>query len=235
MVMMPVKGPDRVLGRVGVIGDVHCEDDLLACLLTYFDRAGLDAVLCVGDLADGAGDINRTCRLLAEANVQCVAGNHDRWLLTDELRDDPEATAVRLLSREARAFLEQLPATRVFDTRCGKLLLCHGTGDDDMLAVKRDHLRYDLENNVALQRLLQQGKYRFLVGGHTHQTMVRRVRDLILINAGTLHRGYAQSAGIIDFETLEVSFYDLGGGVVRYGETVPFPDQDELSSRVVRL
>jgi putative phosphoesterase len=245
MVKMPVKGPDRVgqsprsgaavFGRVGVIGDVHCEDALLASLLAYFDRAGLDAVLCVGDLADGAGDINRTCRLLQQANVLCVAGNHDRWLLTGELRDDPEATPARLLTSETRAFLERLPATRTFETCAGKLLLCHGTDDDDMLAVKRDHLRYDLDNNFPLQRLLQQGNYRFLVGGHTHQTMVRRVRDLILINAGTLHRGYAQSAGIIDFETLEVSFYELGGGEVRHGETVPFPDQDELSSRVVRL
>ncbi|HVJ15086.1 MAG TPA: metallophosphoesterase family protein [Polyangiaceae bacterium] len=235
MLTMPVKGPERVLGRVGVIGDVHCEDDLLSRLLAYFDRAGLDAVLCVGDLADGAGDINRTCRLLQEANVHCVTGNHDRWLLTDELRDDPEATPTRLLNRETRAFLESLPSTMVFETRAGKLLLCHGTGDDDMLAVKRDHLRYDLESNFALQRLLQQGKYRFLVGGHTHQTMVRRVRDLILINAGTLHRGYAQTAGIIDFETHEVMFYDLTGGQVQHGETVPFPDQDELSSRVLRL
>jgi putative phosphoesterase len=232
---MAVNGPERVLGRVGVIGDVHCEDGVLSRLLAYFDRAGLDAVLCVGDLADGSGDINRTCRLLKEHDVLCVAGNHDRWLLTDELRDDPEATPARLLQAETRAFLEKLPATRVFDTRGGKLLLCHGTGDDDLLAVKRDHLRYDLENNVELQRLLRQGKFRFLVGGHTHQTMVRRVRDLILINAGTLHRGYAQSAGIIDFETMEVVFYDLGGGDVRHAETVPFPAEDELSSRVLRL
>jgi putative phosphoesterase len=232
---MPVQGPDRVLGRVGVIGDVHCEDVLLSRLLAYFDRARLDAVLCVGDLADGTGDINRTCRLLQEHGVYCVAGNHDRWLLTDELRDDPVATPARLLSAETRAFVESLPSTRAFDTRDGKLLLCHGTGDDDMLAVKRDHLRYDLESNFALQRLLQQNKYRFLVGGHTHQTMVRRVRNLTIINAGTLHRGYTQSAGIVDFETHEVVFYDLSSGDVQHGETVPFPDQDELSSRLIRL
>ena len=232
---MPVKAAERVLGRIGVIGDVHCEDDLLSRLLGYFERAGLDAVLCVGDLADGSGDINRTCRLLHDAGVLCVAGNHDRWLLTGEQRDDPDATPARLLTSDTRKFLESLPATRAFDTRAGKLLLCHGTGDDDMLAVKRDHLRYDLDNNFALQQLLQEGKYRFLISGHTHQTMVRRVRDLILINPGTLHRGYAQSAAVVDFEALEVVFYELGGREIVHGETVPFPDQDELSSRVLRL
>jgi putative phosphoesterase len=232
---MAATGPERVLSRVGVIGDVHCEDELLSQLLAYFEQARLDAILCVGDLADGFGDINRTCRLLADHGVVCVAGNHDRWLLTDELRDDPSATPARTLSAETRAFIESLPATRVLETRAGKLLLCHGTGDDDMLAVKRDHLRYDIENNFALQRLLQQGKYRFLVGGHTHQTMVRRVRNLTLINAGTLHRSYVQTAGIVDFDTHEVVFLDLSGGQVRHGETVPFPDQDELSSRVIRL
>lgn len=232
---MAAKGPERVLSRVGVIGDVHCEDELLERLLVHFDRVRLDAVLCVGDLADGHGDINRTCRLLKEHGVYSVAGNHDRWLLTDELRDDPVATPARLLSAETRAFLEALPATMAFETRAGKLLLCHGTADDDMHAVKRDHLRYDIENNFPLQRLIQQGKYRFLVGGHTHQTMVRRVRDLILINAGTLHRGYPQTAGVVDFDTHEVEFFELGGGDVRHGETVPFPDHDELSARVIRL
>lgn len=224
-----------MLGRVGVIGDVHCEDEVLARLLDHFAGQKLDAVLCVGDIADGAGDINRTCRLLEQHHVQAVAGNHDRWLLAEELRDDPDATPPRMVSASARAFLEKLPPTRAFDTRAGKLLLCHGVDDNDMVAVKRDHLRYDLEHNFELQRLLKQNRYQYMIGGHTHQTMVRRLKHLTLINPGTLHRGYPQSAAIVDFELKELMFLDLSGGSVRVAETLGFPEEDELASRAFRL
>jgi predicted phosphodiesterase len=103
------------------------------------------------------------------------------------------------------------------------------------VAVKRDHLRYDLEHNSQLQRLLKQGRYLFMIGGHTHQTMVRRLKELTIINPGTLHRGYSQSAALVDFEMRELEFYDLSGGGVRVSETLRFPDEDELSSRAFRL
>ncbi len=232
---MAPKGPGSVLERVGIIGDVHCEDEVLSRLLGHFARESLDAVLCVGDLADGYGDINRTCQLLEEHQVLCVTGNHDRWLLTGELREESAATRLQMLTPATKRYIEQLPATMALETRAGKLLLCHGTADDDLLAVKRDHLRYDLENNAPLQRLIKQNKFQFLVGGHTHQIMVRKVGPLILINAGTLHRGYAQNAAVIDFGTREVEFFDLAGKEVLPLETTPFPEQDELSSRVLRL
>jgi putative phosphoesterase len=232
---MAAQGSSKVLGRVGVIGDVHCEDEVLSQLLEHFAGKKLDAVLCVGDLADGAGDINRTCRLLEQHGVHTVLGNHDRWLLAGELRDDPDATPPRVVSATTRAFLEKLPPKLAFETPAGKLLLCHGIDDDDMVAVKRDHLRYDLDHNAQLQRLLKQGRYAFMIGGHTHQTMVRRLKELTIINPGTLHRGYPQSAALVDFEMRELEFYDLSGGAIRVGETLVFPDEDELSSRTFRL
>ena len=235
MIGMTAQGSSTVLGRIGVIGDVHCEDEVLSRLLDHFARQNLDAVLCVGDIADGAGDINRTCRLLEQHNVLTVLGNHDRWLLAGELRDDPDATPPRVVSATTRAFLEKLPPTLSFDTRAGKLLLCHGIDHDDMIAVKRDHLRYDLEHNSQLQRLLKQNRYRYMISGHTHQTMVRRLKELTVINPGTLHRGYPQSAGLVDFELRELEFYDLSGGGLRVVETLGFPDEDELTSRAFRL
>src|SRR6185369_11460804 len=117
-------------------------------------RRGVDAILCVGDIADGSGDVNRTCALLEEHRVITVAGNHDRWLLSDELRDAPGATPARSLNARSRAFLDGLPTKVKLTTTRGPLLLCHGIGDDDMAAVKPDHLRHDLERNDALKRVL---------------------------------------------------------------------------------
>src|ERR1700685_37778 len=76
---------------MGLIGDVHAEDDLLAAALEHIKRKGVDAVLCTGDVADGLGSVGRCCELLRQRSVQTVRGNHERWLLTGVMRDLPDA------------------------------------------------------------------------------------------------------------------------------------------------
>ena len=215
--------------RLGLVGDVHAEDEALKLVIEDLERRQVDAILCVGDLADGAGDINRTCALLEDHGVITVAGNHDRWLLSDELRDQPCATPARGLKPRSRAFLDRLPTTLRLETARGSLLLCHGVGDDDMSAVKPDHLRHDLERNDALKRVLAGPQTDFMVNGHTHRAMVRRVRHLTIVNAGTLHRNDERRAAILDFAVLNVTFFDvLPTGLVEL-EKIPLPDVDEWS------
>jgi hypothetical protein len=43
------------LSLVGVIGDVHGEDEYLEAALAFFERAGVGRVLSVGDIVDGEG------------------------------------------------------------------------------------------------------------------------------------------------------------------------------------
>lgn len=216
--------------RAGIIGDLHGEHEQLERLLDEFERAGVDAVLCVGDIVDGDGDVNRCCALLEERGVHCVAGNHDRWLLSDELRDLPDATPVNAITPRSRAWLEKLPVKRYFETPRGRMMLCHGVGDDDMARVKPDHLHFELQMNKALARVLRSGRCDFMVAGHTHQTMVRRIQHLTVINAGTMYRRYEQSAGLVDFDLGRVQFYRLGSGQPRVEETVELPAAEERSS-----
>ena len=62
---------------------------------------------------------------------------------------------VRHFDGSARSFLASLPAVRRIATARGGLLLCHGTGEDDMHAVQPDDLGYALETNEELQRALR--------------------------------------------------------------------------------
>ncbi len=215
--------------RLGLIGDVHAEDEALKIALDGLESRGVDAVLCVGDIADGNGDVNRACTLLEEHGVLTVAGNHDRWLLTDEQRDLAEATAARSLTARSRAFIDGLPTTRKLTTPLGPLLLCHGVGDDDLAAVKPDHLRYDLERNEALKRVLVGPPYGLMVNGHTHRTMVRRVRHLTIINAGTLHRNDPRRVSILDAGAAHVTFFDVQPTGLVELEKIPLPETDEWS------
>lgn len=216
--------------RAGIIGDLHGEHEQLERLLEEFEQAGADGVLCVGDIVDGDGDVNRCCELLEERGVHAVAGNHDRWLLSNELRDLPDATPVDALTARSRAFLEKLPVKRYFETPRGRLMLCHGVGDDDMAQVKADHLEFELRLNKPLARVLRDARCDFMVAGHTHQTMVRRIQHLTVINAGTAYRRYEQSAALVDFELGRVQFYRLGSGRPHVEETLELPASEERSS-----
>jgi len=219
----------RPFVRLGLVGDVHAEDEALKLVLDEFERRELDAILCVGDLADGGGDVNRTCALLEEHHVLTVAGNHDRWLLSDELRDAPGATAIRSLNARSRAYIDSLPTTLKLATPRGPLLLCHGVGDDDMAAVKPDHLRHDLERNEALKRVLAGPHFDMMVNGHTHRAMVRRVRHLTIVNAGTLHRNDERRALILDTRAEAVTVFDVLPTGLAELERIALPEADEWS------
>jgi predicted phosphodiesterase len=182
--------------RIGCIGDVHCEDALLAAAIAALRGLGVDAIVCTGDLADGAGDLERVVALLRDHDVHTVRGNHDRWLLAGELRTLSDATLA--VSPAARAWLAALPATRTLPTVAGGLRLCHGVDADDMLRLRPGTVGYDLEHMDALHALRRDPAVALMVGGHTHRAMSRRFDGLWVVNPGTLHRRYPQGLAVVD-------------------------------------
>ena len=73
-----------MIHKIGIIGDVHSEHKRLVQALHWLERQHVDAVICTGDIADGPGCIEQCWRALESAQVYTVAGNHDRWLLTEQ-------------------------------------------------------------------------------------------------------------------------------------------------------
>ena len=222
---------DEPLRIVGVVGDIHCEDESLKSALTFLNEAKVDRILAVGDIVDGPGDVNECCRLLQEFKVATVRGNHDRWFVTGQMRDLPEVTPQTELDQMNRIFISGLPSTLEFETVSGRLLLCHGLGQSDMGGVWPDDQGYFLESNIALLGLVLDGEYRFLVNGHTHNRMVRRFKDLTIINAGTLYRDHHPCFLIADFEKGFVHFYDIDpAGRILKGKIVQLPALSESVS-----
>lgn len=213
----------RALRRIGALGDVHCEDQHLAAALDHLRGLGVEAVLCVGDVVDGRGDVNRTCALLQRGGVRCVAGNHERWLLADEMRSLADVTPRESLEPEHLAWLRTLPPTLRLPTVAGSLLLCHGVADDDMAVLRADTGGYALQELGALRDLMVDPTVDFMLGGHTHERMVRRFQGLTVINPGTLHRDDEPGFAVVDFEAMEVRFFDVQGSTVRPAATTALP------------
>jgi putative phosphoesterase len=204
-----------------VLGDVHGEPEALEAALSFFREVNASAVLCVGDVVDGHGDIERCFSLLKDHDVICVRGNHERWCLAGEMRNLPSAT--QALSEASRAYVESWPKSLRFDTPMGGLLLCHGVGDDDMAELRPATRGYGLLEIAGLRDLMLDPDVNFMIGGHTHERMVRRFQGLVVVNAGTLAQEHDPCFGVLDFEAKRYAFH-----AARVGEPPKILEEGEL-------
>jgi predicted phosphodiesterase len=208
--------------RFGLLGDIHAEDERLATALRLFRERAVEAVLFVGDVVDGLGDVDRCCALLRGARAIGVRGNHDRWLLEDTMRSLSNAHTREDLTPPSLALLESLPPVRDVDTPLGRLLLCHGVGENDMCRLRVDADGYALATHEELASIVQSRRYALVVGGHTHERMVRRYRaadfgregdaDVVFVNPGTLARDATPCCAILDGGDGSVAFFELESG-----------------------
>jgi len=206
--------------NIGVIGDIHAESTRLKTALEFLQSQELDAILCVGDIVDGTGDVDMCCELLEHYQVITVKGNHDEWFLFNKLRDLPDATQLQEVSRESEQFIEKLQPVGEFATYGGNLLLCHGLGKKTMGKVRDDDFGYALKSNIELQNLINSGKYRFVINGHTHIKMIRHFEGMTIINAGSLLYDDAIIM-TINFEKRHLRYYPIGTSVsTRYEDHI---------------
>ena len=185
------------LGLAGVLGDIHAEEARLARALELFHAKRVGHVLFVGDVADGPGDLDACVRMLSDAGALGVRGNHERWLVADTMRSLPDAHRLLDLAPATAEFLRELPLTRMFDSALGTVLLCHGVDDDDMVRLRPQDDALEVHQNVPFERLRRRGDVALMLGGHTHERMVRDFGDLVVVNAGTLARDCADAGCVV--------------------------------------
>jgi putative phosphoesterase len=202
-------------GRVGFIGDIHAEDVRLERALDFLRERGVEMVASTGDVADGAGSVDRCCSLLEARRVVVVRGNHDRWFSKRTLRELPLATAPAQVASRTDELLAALPESVDLETVSGRALLCHGIGRNDMARVTPDDFGYAIEANDDLQRLVRERTYRWVLNGHTHRRMVRHFGGLTVINGGTLARDFDPCFMELDFQaaTARVFLFRPDGGI----------------------
>jgi predicted phosphodiesterase len=208
--------------RIGLLGDIHTEDEALELALRVFVDVGADVVMAVGDIVDGPGSADQCCALLAEAGAVVVRGNHERWFSAGTMRELPDATLT--LGAQARRFLAGLPATLRFARPSGEILLCHGLGNDDMASVALDADALSIKWNDPLSALLAEDRPLWVLNGHTHRRGVWSYRKLTIINGGTLFRDHEPCFSLVDLVRAEVTYFDVARGTrVGRKETVPLP------------
>jgi putative phosphoesterase len=217
--------PLIVKARLGVIGDIHTQAERVTWAIDLLRAQHVEFIVATGDIADGPHDasaVARACRQLRQADVACVLGNHDRWLLDNIQRNFAEATFRDEVDPNTLAYLASLPATIEIETPRGLLLLGHGLGSEDMVSLNPHDHGPALSKNKMLQKLLKEARYRFVLSGHTHRRMVRAIEGVTFINAGSITAQTEPCCSVIDFSNDRIEFFDLAtDGSTRAGPRYP--------------
>jgi putative phosphoesterase len=173
--------------RIGLISDIHGNLVALDAVLAAFDRAEVDRIICLGDLAvlgpEPAGVIDR----IRERGIATVRGNVDDWIVPGETHaaDPPDSsqsidlTAWTLAQLDASQvdFLRRLPLTlHVPIDGARSLLCCHATPDSVD----------DITHAGEPARVGEWPGYALMACGHTHIQAMWRAGDQIWLNPGSV-------------------------------------------------
>jgi predicted phosphodiesterase len=193
--------------RVAVLSDVHGNAVGLEAVLHDLERTGHDAVVCLGDVAEGGPQPAEAVDRVRELGCPVVEGNCDHWLVHYEFEAGmPERSAMGAWARE-RLGEERLalvaayaPTVELDLGPAGRLLCAHGSPRSRVAEI----LPGVSERKLA--RLI--GDAAVLAAGHTHVQWSRRFGDSLFFNPGRIGGDLAR--------VLRGEVYDLDG-TAEYG------------------
>jgi putative phosphoesterase len=167
---------------IGLVSDVHAAPEPLAEALSIFKKAGVNQVLCAGDIAGYLDQLEQTITLLAESDCRTIMGNHDLQYIAKYRTGDDEA------DNEAISFLKQLPFFYETVIEGKRLYMVHAEPPDGChggikLLDKQGVVQPDEIEQWAEK--LQVFNYDVLVVGHTHQVFVEKIGETLVVNPGS--------------------------------------------------
>ncbi|MBK3774859.1 metallophosphoesterase [Azospirillum brasilense] len=167
--------------RIGILSDIHANREALEATLADMRGAGVERVVCLGDVVGYNTDPSPCIALLREAGAVCIAGNHDRAVTRQIPTDGFSVRAIRAIAwtrkrlpPEDVAWLSALPLkTSVGD----QLVAVHGA-----LHVDRGCELVRLNSDDRLRRTAQAllghpSGARVCAYGHTHRLGIHEYRN----------------------------------------------------------
>lgn len=158
--------------RLGIVSDIHGN---LAGLQAAFTAMGpVDEVLCLGDCIDRSHFSNEVVVLLKAVGAHMIQGNHEEIFLSEagsraREREGVDATLV--------GFLAAQPPRRILTFGGKTVLMIHSTPWEPRGA-------YIYPHSPKLALFAEAGAD-FVLYGHTHAPVVRRIGKVLVVNPGS--------------------------------------------------
>jgi predicted phosphodiesterase len=176
--------------RVGLIADIHGNLVALDAVLADLERAQVDHVVCLGDVAWGPQP-RQTLERLRALSYPTIMGNTD-----DELFHLPSETptdeGARVTLDIARWCAAQLSPADLAYLRTFQPILELSLGAEHTLLCFHGSPRsfHDIIRSTTaeddLAGMLAGFSATVMAGGHTHEQMLRRYRETIIVNPGSV-------------------------------------------------
>jgi len=182
--------------RVALISDIHGNEIALHHVLRSIKAAGVDQIVCLGDVATLGVAPCEVVDMLRDASCPCIAGNHDDYLLGGPLDDGHAGTQVLrdaiLWCRDALSG-SQLDFVRGFKEAISlplgehhTLHLFHGSPSSNLVNLLPD------TPSTELSELLGDARSTVMAGGHTHIQMLRQHQGTLLVNPGSVGAPFSE-------------------------------------------
>jgi putative phosphoesterase len=188
--------------KIGIVSDVHCNEAGLRRALEMLRDA--DKLICLGDSIYEYRFSNEVVRLLKERDAHTILGNHEEGFLGPHgLR----ARQPEWIDRALLQWLAERPKRLELDVGGKKLLLVHSTPWEP-----RGSYVYPYDTSLAR---FGEAEADFVLYGHTHHQLVRRVGKVLVINPGSAGEardpgnGRQLSCAVLDTATEEVTVIDF--------------------------
>lgn len=187
--------------RIGIVSDIHSNEQGLRLALEKMGE--VDELLCLGDSIFEYKFSNEVVGLLKERRAHVIHGNHEEVFLSDAGRRARERPGI---DADLLSWLAEQPPRRRLVLGGRTILMVHSTPWEPRGG-------YVYPHSANLERFAE-ADADFVLYGHTHAQVVRRIGSVTIINPGSAgdardhHNNRQLSCAVLETETGEVTVTD---------------------------
>jgi putative phosphoesterase len=177
--------------RIALISDIHGNLVALQTVLADIATLSVDRYVCLGDVAANGPQPREVIQRVRDLGCPVVRGNTDEWFLVPQTYDpnsEKERRLMALLEWAMHQFsADEIAFMRTFQPRIevalengAALLGFHGSPQSNTQRLRAS------THDDELAQILSGYRATIMAGGHTHVPMLRRYRDMTIINPGSV-------------------------------------------------
>jgi putative phosphoesterase len=188
--------------KIGIVSDLHCNERGLSRALAII--GDVDLLVCLGDSIYDFRFSNEVVRILREREAEVILGNHEEGFFGPQ---GERARANKDVDDALVAWLARRPHRRALSVAGKELLMVHSTPWEPRGA-------YAYPHSPLLERFGEIDAD-FVLYGHTHHQLVRRVGRVLVVNPGSAgeardpRNGRQLSCAVLDTVSEEVLVTDF--------------------------